>query len=75
MSVVLAPKTIVRLDVGTLLYPWVGWALYTCHVLREGKVKAKGRSQHGRRGVGFVGKTKLWGGRGWNEETDQRRGG
>ena len=34
MSVVPAPRTTVRLDVGKLLYPWVGWALYTCHVLR-----------------------------------------
>ena len=74
MSVVPAPRTIVRLDVGTLLYPWVGSALCTCHVLREGKVKAKG-SQHGRGEVGFGGETKLWGGRGWSEETDQRRGG
>ena len=75
MSVVPAPRTIVRLNVGTLLYPWVDWALYTCHMLREGKVKAKGRSQHGRGEVGFWGETKLWGGRGWSEEIDKRRGG
>ena len=75
MSVVPAPRTTVRLDVDTLLYLWVGWALYTCHVLREGKVKAKGRSQHRRGEVGFGGETKLWGSRGWSEETDQRRGG
>ena len=42
MFVVPAPRTIVRLDVGTLLYPWVGCALYTCHVLREGRLKNKG---------------------------------
>ena len=52
-----------------------GCALYTCHVLREGKVKEYRRSQHGRGREGVVGETELWGGRGWSEDTDQMRGG
>ena len=44
-------------------------------MLREGKVKAKGRSQHGRGEVGFGGETKLWGGRGGGGVRKQTRGG
>ena len=69
MSVVPAPRTIFRLDVGTLLYPWVVVHL-PCAVGGE-----KGWSQRGRGGEGLGGETKLWEGRGWSEEIDQMRGG